>query len=165
MFIRDNENLTEFLASSLLIPIAVRTRLGSDSWLLQAEPADAQIPLASSNNSSVSPFTITEVNSEGWGKLKSGAGWIYLKNASYCTIGKSVASSPAATFFTAYKVRVVADTLNIRKGAGTNYGKNGAIKDHGVYTIVAESDGKGTTKWGKLKSGAGWISLDYCKKV
>lgn len=110
-------------------------------------------------------FTITEVNSEGWGKLKSGAGWIYLKNASYCTIGKSVASSPAATFFTAYKVRVVADTLNIRKGAGTNYGKNGAIKDHGVYTIVAESDGKGATKWGKLKSGAGWISLDYCKKV
>lgn len=110
-------------------------------------------------------FTITEVNSAGWGKLKSGAGWIYLKNASYCTIGKSVASSSAATSFTAYKVRVIADTLNIRKGAGTNYGKNGAIKDHGVYTIVAESDGKGATKWGKLKSGAGWISLDYCKKV
>lgn len=110
-------------------------------------------------------FTITEVNSAGWGKLKSGAGWIYLKNASYCTIGKSVESSPAATSFTAYKVRVVADTLNIRKGAGTNYAKNGAIKDHGVYTIVAESDGKGATKWGKLKSGAGWISLDYCKKV
>lgn len=110
-------------------------------------------------------FTITEVNSAGWGKLKSGAGWIYLKNASCCTIGKSVASSPTATSFTAYKVRVVADTLNIRKGAGTNYGKNGAIKDHGVYTIVAESNGKGATKWGKLKSGAGWISLDYCKKV
>lgn len=34
-----------------------------------------------------------------------------------------------------------------------------------VYTIVAESDGPGASKWGKLKSGAGWISLDYTKKV
>lgn len=110
-------------------------------------------------------FTITKVNSEGWGKLKSGAGWIYLKNASYCTIGKSVISSSAATPFAAYKVKVIADALSIRKGAGTNYSKNGAIKDKGVYTIVAEANGKGATKWGKLKSGAGWISLDYCKKV
>ena len=36
-------------------------------------------------------FTIVEVKN-GWGKLKSGAGWIYLENASYCTIGKSVSS-------------------------------------------------------------------------
>lgn len=33
-------------------------------------------------------FTIVEV-SDGWGKLKSGAGWIYLENPSYCTIGRS----------------------------------------------------------------------------
>ena len=30
-------------------------------------------------------FTIIEV-SNGWGKLKSGAGWIYLENPKYCTI-------------------------------------------------------------------------------
>ena len=30
-------------------------------------------------------FTIVEVKGD-WGKLKSGAGWIYLKNPSYCTI-------------------------------------------------------------------------------
>jgi N-acetylmuramoyl-L-alanine amidase CwlA len=34
-------------------------------------------------------FTIVQV-SNGWGKLKSGAGWIWLKNPSYCTILKSV---------------------------------------------------------------------------
>ena len=39
-------------------------------------------------------FTITQVKN-GWGKLKSGAGWIYLENASYCTIGKTV--SPQQT--------------------------------------------------------------------
>lgn len=69
------------------------------------------------------------------------------------------------TTFTPYLVKVTADVLNIRKGAGTNYGTNGAIRNKGVYTIVAEANGKGATKWGKLKSKAGWISLDYTKKV
>lgn len=67
--------------------------------------------------------------------------------------------------FSSYEVKVTADVLNIRKGAGTNYGTNGSIKDKGVYTIVAEASGTGANKWGKLKSGAGWISLDYTEKV
>ena len=66
---------------------------------------------------------------------------------------------------TSYLVKVTTDVLNIRKGPGTNYGTNGAIRDKGTYTIVAESDGPGASKWGKLKSGVGWISLDYAKKV
>ena len=37
-------------------------------------------------------FTITEVQ-DGWGKLKSGAGWIYLENPNYCTI-LGVAAKP-----------------------------------------------------------------------
>ena len=65
---------------------------------------------------------------------------------------------------TPYLVRVTISDLYIRKGPGTNYGKNGFIKP-GVYTIVEESTGTGATKWGKLKSGAGWISLDYAKRV
>lgn len=63
-----------------------------------------------------------------------------------------------------YLVRVKITNLNIRKGPGTNYGSTGFIKP-GVYTIVAESTGTGATKWGKLKSGAGWISLDYAAKT
>lgn len=65
---------------------------------------------------------------------------------------------------TPYLVRVKITNLNIRKGPGTNYGSTGFIKP-GVYTIVAESTGAGATKWGKLKSGAGWISLDYAAKT
>lgn len=65
---------------------------------------------------------------------------------------------------TPYLVRVTISDLYIRKGPGTNYEKNGFIKP-GVYTIVEESTGTGATKWGKLKSGAGWISLDYAKRV
>lgn len=63
-----------------------------------------------------------------------------------------------------YLVRVKIANLNIRKGPGTNYGATGYIRP-GIYTIVAESTGKGAAKWGKLKSGAGWISLDYATKT
>lgn len=77
-------------------------------------------------------------------------------------VGEAVTPTPS---FSAYRVKITTDALNIRKGPGTGYGTNGCIRDHGVYTIVAESTGTGATKWGKLKSGAGWISLDYTKKV
>lgn len=63
-----------------------------------------------------------------------------------------------------YLVRVTASSLNIRKGPGTNFDTNGTIKDGGSYTIVDVKTGVGATLWGKLKSGAGWISLDYVNK-
>ena len=56
--------------------------------------------------------------------------------------------------------------MNIRKGAGTNTSKTGQYTGIGAFTIVEVREGKGSDKgWGKLKSGAGWISLDYCQKV
>lgn len=63
-------------------------------------------------------------------------------------------------------VHVTISDLNIRKGPGTNYGKTGRVTGKGVFTIVETSDGAGSTAgWGKLKSGAGWISLDFAKRV
>lgn len=65
-----------------------------------------------------------------------------------------------------YKVRVDIATLNVRTGPGTNYSKTGKYTGKGVFTIVKESKGKGSTRgWGKLKSGSGWISLDYTTKI
>lgn len=57
-----------------------------------------------------------------------------------------------------YLVKITADELNVRAGAGTSYKVNTVVKKDEVYTIVEEKDG-----WGKLKSGAGWISLMYTK--
>lgn len=74
-------------------------------------------------------------------------------------------TSNTTTSSTSYLARVTVDALNIRSGPGTNYGKNGCIRDKGTYTIVQESAGAGASKWGKLKSGAGWISLDYVKRI
>lgn len=85
-------------------------------------------------------------------------------NTKYLTVVKT--TEKAESSFESYRVKVGTSSLDIRSGPGTNYGKNGSIKDKGVYTIVAEQSGKGATKgWGKLKSGAGWISLDYCTKI
>ncbi len=66
-------------------------------------------------------------------------------------------SQPAAV--PPYLVRAERANLRIRHGPGTNYAVAGTIP-RGVYTIVAESGGTGASKWGKLKSGAGWLSLD-----
>ena len=66
-------------------------------------------------------------------------------------------STPA--ILTSYVVKITTNALNIRKGPGTNYAIIGCIRDKGTYTIVEEKNG-----WGRLKNGAGWISLSYTKK-
>lgn len=35
----------------------------------------------------------------------------------------------------------------------------------GIYTIVTTSSGAWASLWGKLKSGIGWLSLDFCQRV
>ena len=62
--------------------------------------------------------------------------------------------------------RVSISDLNIRRGPGTNYLPTGRFTGKGTFTIVEVQDGKGSTKgWGRLKSGAGWISLDHGEVV
>ena len=90
---------------------------------------------------------------------------IALKNAGYDPSAvqakvNELVNGSKTTSFTAYKVKVTTSALNIRSGPGTNNKIVGVIRDRGVYTIVDEKSG-----WGKLKSGAGWISLKYCKKI
>lgn len=63
-----------------------------------------------------------------------------------------------------YKVKITTTVMKVRKGPGTNYGTNGSVREGQVYTIIDEKY-NGKTKWGKLKSGAGWIALGYTKKM
>ena len=85
-------------------------------------------------------------------------------NAVYPVETKTEVTEKAESF-QSYLVQVSISNLNIRKGPGTNYGKTGRFTGKGVFTIVEESKGSGATLWGKLKSGAGWISLDFAKKI
>lgn len=59
-----------------------------------------------------------------------------------------------------YQIRIKVDALNVRGGPGIHYPRNTVIKDKKKYTIVEEQG-----VWGKLKSGAGWISLNLTEKV
>lgn len=104
-------------------------------------------------------FTITEVK-DGWGHLKSGAGWIYLENPNYCTIMNTIAEKKEDTKQCPYLVRVSIDDLCIRTGPGITYTWTGRYTGKGVFTIVEVAG-----NWGRLKSGAGWISLAYCTEV
>lgn len=54
--------------------------------------------------------------------------------------------------------------LNIREQPTINSPVTGKITETMSITIIDEASGTGASKWGKLKSGAGWISLDYTKR-
>lgn len=82
----------------------------------------------------------------------------------YGWVDASAVSASGGSAAVNYTVRVKITDLNIRSGPGTNNAKKGVTKP-GVYTIVQEATGAGASKWGKLKSGAGWISLDHCEKL
>ena len=95
-------------------------------------------------------YTIIE-EKDGWGKLKSGAGWINLSYTKKTTLDNTLPS---------YLVEINTAALNIRKKPTTNSTITGVVTEGQVYTIIEEKDG-----WGKLKSGAGWINLSYTNKL
>ena len=65
-----------------------------------------------------------------------------------------------------FMVSVKIPDLNIRKGPGRDTKKTGKYIGVGNFTIVRVKNGKGSKAgWGKLKSGVGYIALDFCKRV
>lgn len=97
-------------------------------------------------------------NGKGWAAGK-GYGEKIL-NILHAIIGTSVEKKE----FEPYRIRVNIPNLNIRKGPGTDCEKTGRFTGVGTFTIIEESDGPGASKWGLLKSKAGWISLDYVRR-
>lgn len=69
-------------------------------------------------------------------------------------------SSQVAEDFEPYYVTIDTDVLNVRDGAGTSFKVNTQVKRNQIFTVIDERNG-----WGKLKSGIGWISLEYTKKL
>ena len=59
-----------------------------------------------------------------------------------------------------YRVRITADSLNVRKEPNATAKITTTVAKGNVFTIVEEKNG-----WGKLKSGAGWINLSYTTKL
>lgn len=98
-----------------------------------------------------------------------------IENQNDGKVGKHVREMPEPEVITnedtaeadpSYDVKVDIHALNIRTGPGMNYDKTGEFTGRGIFTIVETSDGEGSkTGWGRLKSGSGWICLDYTERV
>lgn len=112
-------------------------------------------------------LTVTETKQAGsylWGKTPKG--WIALKYTNYTKApetGKDESATPPAQ--TQQPVAgstgvTTADSLNIRKGAGTGYAKVGAYPMGSKITIL-ETKMVGASTWGRTDKG--WISLNYVK--
>ena len=80
--------------------------------------------------------------------------------------GTSSSTSASGSFLIKVSGVKKGDVLNIRAGAGASYKKTGSLKynDPNKYTIV-QTKKNGSDTWGKLKSGIGWINLEYTKRV
>ena len=139
-----------------------------------AKEVNAQL---GSGTSSTTKKTLYRVR-KTWKDVKSQKGAFNdLSNAKKCAdenkgysvfdeSGKAVYTSKVTNSTGSFKVQISISDLNIRKGPGTNYATTGKFTGKGVFTIVETKQGTGSTKgWGKLKSGAGWIALDYTTKI
>ena len=103
-----------------------------------------------------------------WFANKSCPGnWMYPRYKVFDADGKVVYETKAAEpeVKVPFLVKVGISDLNIRKDPGTNYDRV-QFCQVGVYTIVEVKTSKGSTAgWERLKSGVGWISLDFCQRV
>lgn len=139
-----------------------------------AKEVNAQL---SSGTTSTANKTLYRVR-KTWNDAQSQKGAFYdLSNAKKCAdqnngysvfdeSGKAVYTSKATNSTSPFKVQISISDLNIRKGLGTNYATTGRFTGKGVFTIVETKQGTGSVKgWGKLKSGAGWIALDYATRI
>lgn len=57
-------------------------------------------------------------------------------------------------------MKVTASALNVRSGPGTSYSIKSIVKKDSTHVVVYT-----TGDWGKLKDGAGWVSLKYMTKI
>lgn len=155
-------------------------------------PSTPSTPVSSDSNQAINPISGTlTVNYSGGVNIRSGPSmsskitqvvtsgtytvvgisadkkWYKLKSGSFITSSTAYVSFKATVLpSVSYSVRVSVSDLRIRKGPGTDYPTTGSTTGKGVFTIIKESSGKGSVKgWGLLKSGAGWVSLDYAQKI
>ena len=109
------------------------------------------------------------VSQKGAFKILSNAKKCADENPGYSVFddnGKVVYGAKGTASSLPYLVKVSIPDLNIRRGPGTDYARTGSFTGVGIFTIVEVRSGQGSASgWGRLKSGAGWISLDYTSKV
>lgn len=94
--------------------------------------------------------------------VRDGAAWNNFLDRVFnsSSVQPSQPSTPSENPVGSYTVTITTAVLNVREKPTTvNSPVTTQVRKGEVYTIVAESG-----NWGKLKSGAGWICLDYTSR-
>lgn len=159
------------LSSSHVDPTHVWDRFGLDMDHFRADVHD-QLTGATEN---IEPDTVGDVWYRVRKKWEDGyvagnqlGAWHDLEHAKQCANkhpgyfvfdGNGRAIYPESEFL----VRVKIDDLRIRTGPGTCY-PYVSYCPTGTYTIMETKEADGH-KWGRLKSGVGWIALEYTEMV
>ncbi|MCQ2354581.1 MAG: SH3 domain-containing protein [Clostridia bacterium] len=105
----------------------------------------------SNNNVSIRSYSLTDTYIVGYGIPK----YTVKNNAEYDFV-------PEITEKSLGKYKITADSLNIRKGAGTSYDIIGTLKE-GASVEILEISGS----WGRIfyNGDTGWISVNYAEKI
>lgn len=110
-------------------------------------------------------YTIVE-EKNGWGKLLSGAGWIFLEytvsveEEKQKEKKKDVTPAPVEEPFKNKLVRVIVESSPIYDNADESSKQNGTVVKGEAFTIVEIKN-----SFGKLFSDAGWIKMDATEDV
>lgn len=80
----------------------------------------------------------------------------------------AIAASNSTQESESYTVKVTGSTVNIRKGAGTNYSKIGTAKKNATFQYLASAKDSSGRVWYKIQytsTKTGWITSQYSKRV
>ncbi len=98
----------------------------------------------------------------GWYKISYNGGTGYVSKEYVVVNGTAPSTTPTATATTSPPktgtVKISSNTLNVRKGPGTQYDRIGSVKKGAAVTILGEQSG-----WYKISynGGAGYVSKQY----
>lgn len=106
-----------------------------------------------------SAYTVSKVDSDKV-LLKEITSWVYVKDVT--KVGGTTSNPAQPQTQETFKVKIICDSLNIRKVDSFDSAVVGTVSKGEVYTIVEVSNGLGL-----LKSGVGWISMGsaYAQKI
>ena len=170
VYTKNNSNAQKFKLDGQRIVPVINTSLSVDVYA-NSKDNGTKIQTWTKNTSDAQKFNLVicgnstyQIIHVGSGKAIDVAGGIACGRNNNYSISKATTTNTNAAKPTnsSFLVKITTPVLRIRKGPGTNYGVNGHVRKGETYTIT-ETNGN----WGKLKSGAGWISISskYVKRV
>lgn len=165
----DNRAITIECASDLKHPYAINNKVMNSLINLLVDICkrnDIKELKWKADKSLVGKVEEQNVTVHRWFAAKSCPGdYIYNRLGDICEVVNAKLQHPSQ-FDVPFLVQVKTENLKIRKGPGTDYKATGKFTGKGVFTITEVRGGVGSLKgWGKLKSGSGWISLDYATRI